>query len=172
MNRPERKRKLGDSNPRYGNPYGSLANCWFQPLTQTSLGNPEKSIFSQMRVQRYNNYFFLPNFSNKISKKFLDVDISSYLCTTKRTSSVLWNRIKALLRSAAGPSVRLDERKVRAAQGTPLLKVEAVGDGWLGEKKITARFYLDHGKGEKVCVRDHQAAGNRRAVPTGGCKFM
>ena len=30
-------RKLGDSNPRYGNPYGSLANCWFQPLTQTSL---------------------------------------------------------------------------------------------------------------------------------------
>ena len=29
-------RKLGDSNPRYGNPYGSLANCWFQPLTQSS----------------------------------------------------------------------------------------------------------------------------------------
>ena len=25
-------RKEGDSNPRYGNPYGSLANCWFQPL--------------------------------------------------------------------------------------------------------------------------------------------
>ena len=31
-----RLRKLGDSNPRYGYPYGSLANCWFQPLTQTS----------------------------------------------------------------------------------------------------------------------------------------
>ena len=30
-------RKLGDSNPRYGNPYVSLANWWFQPLTQTSL---------------------------------------------------------------------------------------------------------------------------------------
>ncbi len=30
------KRKLGDSNPRYGNPYVSLANWWFQPLTQTS----------------------------------------------------------------------------------------------------------------------------------------
>ena len=29
-------RKLGDSNPRYGYPYGSLANYWFQPLTQTS----------------------------------------------------------------------------------------------------------------------------------------
>ncbi|WP_277121270.1 hypothetical protein, partial [Bacteroides ndongoniae] len=24
------------SNPRYGNPYVSLANWWFQPLTQTS----------------------------------------------------------------------------------------------------------------------------------------
>ena len=31
-----RLRKLGDSNPRYGNPYVSLANWWFQPLTQTS----------------------------------------------------------------------------------------------------------------------------------------
>ena len=30
-------RKEGDSNPRYGNPYGSLANCWFQPLTHPSL---------------------------------------------------------------------------------------------------------------------------------------
>ena len=30
-------RKLGDSNPRYGYPYVSLANWWFQPLTQTSL---------------------------------------------------------------------------------------------------------------------------------------
>ena len=32
-------RKLGDSNPRYGYPYGSLANCWFQPLTQTSISS-------------------------------------------------------------------------------------------------------------------------------------
>ena len=30
-------RKVGDSNPRYGNPYVSLANWWFQPLTQPSL---------------------------------------------------------------------------------------------------------------------------------------
>lgn len=42
-----------------------------------------------------------------------------------------------------------DERKVRAAQGTPLLKVEAVGDGWSGEKKTTANL-LKIGKGEKV----------------------
>ena len=33
-----RLRKEGDSNPRYGNPYGSLANCWFQPLTHPSKG--------------------------------------------------------------------------------------------------------------------------------------
>lgn len=31
-------RKEGDSNPRYGNPHGSLANCWFQPLTHPSMG--------------------------------------------------------------------------------------------------------------------------------------
>ena len=44
MNRPSIQhfdhsplRKEGDSNPRYGYPHGSLANCWFQPLTQTSL---------------------------------------------------------------------------------------------------------------------------------------
>ena len=27
----------GDSNPRYGYPYGSLANCWFQPLTHLTM---------------------------------------------------------------------------------------------------------------------------------------
>ena len=30
-------RREGDSNPRYGCPYGSLANCWFQPLTHLSV---------------------------------------------------------------------------------------------------------------------------------------
>ena len=35
---------------------------------------------------------------------------------------------KALLRPAAGLSERRDERKVRAAQDAPLLKIEAVGD--------------------------------------------
>ena len=29
-------RKEGDSNPRYGDPYVSLANWWFQPLTHPS----------------------------------------------------------------------------------------------------------------------------------------
>ena len=30
-------RRKGDSNPRYGYPYDSLANCWFKPLTHLSL---------------------------------------------------------------------------------------------------------------------------------------
>ena len=29
-------RREGDSNPRYSNPYDSLANWWFQPLTHLS----------------------------------------------------------------------------------------------------------------------------------------
>ena len=39
-----------------------------------------------------------------------------------------------------------DERKVRAAQGTPLPKIEAVGDSRCRQKRMTAR----KGKGEKV----------------------
>ena len=33
-------RKLGDSNPRYGCPYVSLANWWFQPLTHLTKADP------------------------------------------------------------------------------------------------------------------------------------
>ena len=47
----EPKRKLGDSNPRYGYPYGSLANCWFQPLTQTSKTSVSSCVFSQTRCK-------------------------------------------------------------------------------------------------------------------------
>ena len=61
--------------------------------------------------------------------------------------------MEALLRSAAGPSERLDERKVRAAQGTPLLKVEAVGDGWSGEKKTTANGWAE----PSWCLRKNRA---------------
>jgi len=32
----------------------------------------------------------------------------------------------------------LGERKVRAAQDAPLPKVEAVGDSWIWQKRITA----------------------------------
>ena len=34
------------------------------------------------------------------------------------------------------------ERKVRAAQGAPLLKVEAIGDSRLGQKRMTAELLL------------------------------
>ena len=40
------------------------------------------------------------------------------------------------------------ERKVRAAQGAPLLKVEAIGDSRCRQKRTTA--FLRKGKGEKV----------------------
>jgi len=46
--------------------------------------------------------------------------------------------VEALPRPVAGLSERRDERKVRAAQGTPLLKVEAVGDSWIWKKRMTA----------------------------------
>jgi hypothetical protein len=61
----------------------------------------------------------------------------------------------------------IDERKVRAAEDIPLPKVEAVGDSRYRQKKITAC----KGKGEKVSVRDHQSSSDRRAVPSGSCKF-
>ena len=55
-------RKEGDSNPRYGNPYVSLANWWFQPLTHPSLGVygdiPERCIF-QMRCKDKLRFFIL-----------------------------------------------------------------------------------------------------------------
>ena len=38
-------RKLGDSNSWYDNSHGSLANCWFQPLTQTSNFVSAKTLF-------------------------------------------------------------------------------------------------------------------------------
>ena len=49
-------RKLGDSNPRYGNPYVSLANWWFQPLTQTSF----QSLRTKNEERRMKNDFFDP----------------------------------------------------------------------------------------------------------------
>ena len=63
-------RKEGDSNPRYGNPYGSLANCWFQPLTHPS----------KMRVQRYDYFFVSANFWATFFEK-------SYLKATTSDSS-------------------------------------------------------------------------------------
>ena len=76
-------RKLGDSNPRYGYPYGSLANYWFQPLTQTSLRSFDVitesfSLISWLRMQRYEYIFISPNFSLTFSRFFcIFLDFSS-----------------------------------------------------------------------------------------------
>ena len=58
------RRKVGDSNPRYGNPYVSLANWWFQPLTQPSK-SLEKFLAEPLlsnAMQRYNFFLKPPNF--------------------------------------------------------------------------------------------------------------
>ena len=52
-------RKEGDSNPRYGYPYDSLANCWFQPLTHPS---PRRSANRQFRLK----YAFLSKAAAKV----------------------------------------------------------------------------------------------------------
>ena len=53
-------RKLGDSNPRYGYPYDSLANCWFQPLTQTSKFFMTAAIVLELRCKG-KSYFLINN---------------------------------------------------------------------------------------------------------------
>ena len=63
---------------------------------------------------------------------------------------------KAALRSVAGILLWGCERKVRAAQGIPLPKLEAIGDSRCLQKKMTARNLsrihagVVSGKGEKV----------------------
>ena len=55
----ERERRKGDSNPRYGYPYDSLANCWFKPLTHLScqLKLFLRSAEREKAAQRYDKYF-------------------------------------------------------------------------------------------------------------------
>ncbi len=45
------KRRERDSNPRYPCEYGSLANCWFQPLTHLSVRlTTERTIMRPFRL--------------------------------------------------------------------------------------------------------------------------
>jgi len=65
---------------------------------------------------------------------FLFLDYFLYFCARKQT---------------LGLSLALRcERKVRAAQGAPHPKIDAIGDGRLRQKKTTA--FRKEGKGEKV----------------------
>ena len=70
---------------------------------------------------------------------------------------------KALSRSVAGTNhlfTRREEyeRKVRAAQDTPLVKVPAIGNSRIREKRMTALLW--QGKGEKVV----QETTSRRVI--------
>ena len=53
-------RREGDSNPRYSNPYDSLANCWFQPLTHLSNSADKSSAFyrSCKLLRSFFSFFF------------------------------------------------------------------------------------------------------------------
>lgn len=74
-------RKLGDSNPRYGYPYGSLANCWFQPLTHPSrvryriakhcLSNAGAKLAIYFRPAKFIGIFFLKIFLFAVFSLFI-----------------------------------------------------------------------------------------------------
>ena len=58
-------RREGDSNPRYGYPYDSLANCWFQPLTHLSVQLKLflRSTEREKAAQRYDIYLYYAKLS-------------------------------------------------------------------------------------------------------------
>jgi len=64
------RRRGGDSNPRYRlTQYGSLANCWFQPLTHLSVGFKEHSRSNRaanidVRSLRSNSAHELPRYTH------------------------------------------------------------------------------------------------------------
>ena len=60
-------RRGRDSNSWYGYPYGSLANCWFQPLTHLSgmqlnyfhPGGPDVDCKFSAFCHNYNNFSYI-----------------------------------------------------------------------------------------------------------------
>ena len=56
-------RRALDSNQRIPYDIGSLANCWFKPLTQPSLNH----LFCKRAVQIYYLFWFLQNFTQQNS---------------------------------------------------------------------------------------------------------
>ena len=68
------RRKEGDSNPRYGNPYGSLANCWFQPLTHPSKKealNFNRGVISLIAGAKVRSFFETTKFFADFFNSFL-----------------------------------------------------------------------------------------------------
>ena len=60
------------------NAHGSLANCWFQPLTHPSLGPcglPDQT-FSSNAVQRYEVFFVPANFLGVFFEIFFEGGVS------------------------------------------------------------------------------------------------
>ena len=98
MNPPYFCGSWGIRTPGTINSHGSLANCWFQPLTQTSIPNYcIGSILAQMRLQRYEFIFIYANFLAYIftitKKKIIFI---SYLANSNKLffydkTSQTWN---------------------------------------------------------------------------------
>ncbi len=66
-------RKEGDSNPRYGNPYGSLANCWFQPPFQKDPGVRNLGVISSNAGAKVQPFFqSCKYFANFFQKKLFE----------------------------------------------------------------------------------------------------
>ncbi len=60
---------MGDSNPRYSYPYVSLANWWFQPLTQSSL--------CSKNVRKSSKFIVLVETNNKKNEIFIEDTMST-----------------------------------------------------------------------------------------------
>ena len=76
-------RKEGDSNPRYGDPYVSLANWWFQPLTHPSERECKDSkLIWYTKIFRYKKLLFFISFFSKsdIERFLVGTGITSMFC--------------------------------------------------------------------------------------------
>ena len=75
-------RKEGDSNPRYENSHGSLANCWFQPLTHPSIDGlyPIRQALFLNAVQRYEKFLIHP----KLFRAFFEIIFNFAWCLPRK----------------------------------------------------------------------------------------
>ena len=101
--------------------------------------------------------FFAPN------RRYFENN--DYLCTLEGTVTVCrWRRSQG---GARGKSGQLGRSTSESRSSWRQLVREEEND-----RLLLLILSSGGGKGEKVCVRDHQPTGDRRAVPAGGCKFM
>jgi hypothetical protein len=84
-------RREGDSNPRYSYPYGSLANCWFKPLTHLSFLSSATKIGKHGLTSKSVDTYFNPLRMSMISLKFSRVSSSKSLTAISPDLTLLRN---------------------------------------------------------------------------------